>query len=202
MNMQKNLNKLPAFSICVYCGSRTGVSAQFAQVAQQVGNWIGSHQGQLVYGGGENGLMGLVAKSTMQSGGRVVGVIPTALQSKEKPLFDCDELYVVETMHERKQIMAERADAFLALPGGIGTFEEFFEIWTWRQLGYHDKPIGLLNTEGYYDGLLSFVQTSVEKGFLSESQMALIKTGNHVEELLRTLVQDAGFSPQSIAKGL
>jgi uncharacterized protein (TIGR00730 family) len=98
--------------------------------------------------------------------------------------------------------MAERADAFLALPGGIGTFEEFFEIWTWRQLGYHDKPIGLLNTEGYYDGLLSFVQTSVEKGFLSESQMALIKTGNHVEELLRTLVQDAGFSPQSIAKGL
>ncbi len=179
-----------------------GRSPFFAQVAQQVGNWIGAHQGQLVYGGGENGLMGLVAQSTIQSGGRVVGVIPTALQAKEKPLFDCDELYIVDTMHERKQIMAERADAFLALPGGIGTFEEFFEIWTWRQLGYHDKPIGLLNTEGYYDGLLSFAQSSVEKGFLSEAQMALIKTSAHVDELLKTLVQDAGMSPQHIAKGL
>jgi uncharacterized protein (TIGR00730 family) len=105
-------------------------------------------------------------------------------------------------MHERKQMMAERADVFLALPGGIGTFEEFFEIWTWRQLGYHNKPIGLLNTEGYYDGLLAFAQSSVEKGFLSDSQMALIKTGSQAQELLRILVQDAGFSPHAIAVGL
>jgi uncharacterized protein (TIGR00730 family) len=196
------MNNSPAFSICVYCGSRNGISPTYTQVAQEVGHWIGSHQGQLVYGGGENGLMGLVAKSTMEAGGRVVGIIPTALQNKEKPRIACDELHVVDTMHERKQMMAERADVFLTLPGGIGTFEEFFEIWTWRQLGYHDKPIGLLNTEGYYDGLLAFVASSVAKGFLSDSQMALIKTGSEASELLRTLVQDAGFSPQTIATGL
>ncbi len=196
------MNKTPAFSICVYCGSRNGDSPLYAQVAQEVGHWIGKHQGQLVYGGGENGLMGLVAKSTMEAGGRVVGIIPTALKTKEKPRIACDELHVVDTMHERKQMMAERADVFLALPGGIGTFEEFFEIWTWRQLGYHNKPIGLLNAEGYYDSLLAFAQSSVEKGFLSDSQMALIKTGSQAQELLRTLVQDAGFSPQAIAVGL
>jgi len=199
---QSHMNKSPSFSICVYCGSRNGISPIYTQVAQEVGHWIGSHQGQLVYGGGENGLMGLVAKSTMEAGGRVVGIIPAALQTKEKPRIACDELHVVNTMHERKQMMAERADVFLTLPGGIGTFEEFFEIWTWRQLGYHDKPIGLLNTEGYYDGLLAFVASSVAKGFLSDSQMALIKTGSEASELLRTLVQDAGFSPQTITTGL
>ena len=196
------MNNSPAFSICVYCGSRNGISPIYAQVAQEVGHWIGSHQGQLVYGGGENGLMGLVAKSTMEAGGRVVGIIPTALQTKEKPRIACDELHVVETMHQRKQMMAERADVFIALPGGIGTFEEFFEIWTWRQLGYHDKPIGLLNTEGYYDGLLAFAKSSVEQGFLSDAQMSLIKTASQASELLRTLVQDAGFSPQTVAAGL
>lgn len=196
------MNNSPAFSICVYCGSRNGISPIYTQVAQEVGHWIGSHQGQLVYGGGENGLMGLVAKSTMEAGGRVVGIIPTALQNKEKPRIACDELHVVDTMHERKQMMAERADVFIALPGGIGTFEEFFEIWTWRQLGYHDKPIGLLNTEGYYDGLLAFAKSSVEQGFLSDAQMSLIKTASQASELLRTLVQDAGFSPQTVAAGL
>jgi uncharacterized protein (TIGR00730 family) len=196
------MNNSPAFSICVYCGSRNGISPTYTQVAQEVGHWIGSHQGQLVYGGGENGLMGLVAKSTMEAGGRVVGIIPTALQTKEKPRIACDELHVVDTMHERKQMMAERADVFIALPGGIGTFEEFFEIWTWRQLGYHDKPIGLLNTEGYYDGLLAFAKSSVEQGFLSDAQMSLIKTASQASELLRTLVQDAGFSPQTVAAGL
>ena len=174
------MNKTPAFSICVYCGSRNGVSPRYVQVAQEVGHWIGSHQGQLVYGGGENGLMGLVAKSTMEAGGRVVGIIPTALQTKEKPRIACDELHVVDTMHERKQMMA----------------------WTWRQLGYHDKPIGLLNTEGYYDGLLAFAKSSVAQGFLSDAQMSLIQTGSQASELLRTLVQDAGFSPQAVAAGL
>jgi len=192
----------PAFSVCVYCGSRLGASPQYAQIAQEVGQWIGAHQGQLVYGGGENGLMGLVAKATSQAGGRVVGIIPTALQSQENPRITCDELHVVDTMHARKHMMAERADVFLALPGGIGTFEEFFEIWTWRQLGYHDKPIGLLNANGYYDDLLQFVKSSVTQGFLSESQWALIKTATQPAQLLRTLVEDAGFSPQAVAAGL
>ena len=192
----------PAFSVAVYCGSRPGRDPVYEAVAHEVGTWIGAHGGQLVYGGGKSGLMGAVAHSTRAAGGRVVGVIPQSMVVREWANHDCDELHVVDTMHERKQMMAERADAFLALPGGIGTFEEFFEIWTWRQLGYHDKPIGLLNTEGYYDGLLAFAKSSVEQGFLSDSQMSLIKTGPNATELLRILVQDAGFSPQAIAAGL
>jgi hypothetical protein len=187
----------PAFSVCVYCGSRLGASPAYAQVAFEVGTWIGQHQGQLVYGGGNNGLMGLVAQATADAGGRVVGIIPKALQTKENTRTACTELHVVETMHERKRMMAERADVFLALPGGIGTFEELFEVWTWRQLGYHDKPIGLLNTEGYYDGLMSFANSSVQHGFLSDWQMDLIRSGEHPSDLLSELVEAAGFTPTS-----
>jgi uncharacterized protein (TIGR00730 family) len=186
----------PAFSVCVYCGSRSGVLPAYAEVARQVGTWIAKHNGQLVYGGGNNGLMGLVAQATAEAGGRVVGIIPKALQTKENTRIACTELHVVDTMHERKQMMAERADVFLALPGGIGTFEEFFEVWTWRQLGYHDKPIGLLNTAGYYDGLLQFAQRSVQAGFLSDWQMDLIRSNEDPISLLKELVQAAGFSPE------
>jgi hypothetical protein len=189
-------DSIPAFSVCVYCGSRDGVLPIYADVARQVGQWIGSHQGQLVYGGGNNGLMGLVAQATADAGGRVVGIIPKALQPTENTRTACNELHVVDTMHERKRMMAERADVFLALPGGIGTFEEFFEVWTWRQLGYHDKPIGLLNTQGYYDGLLNFAKNSITQGFLSDWQMDLIRTAEHPHALLRDLVQAAGFTPQ------
>jgi len=192
----------PAFSVCVYCGSRNGVSPAYAEVARTVGHWIGKHQGQLVYGGGNNGLMGLVAQATAEAGGRVVGIIPKALQSQENTRTACDEVHVVDTMHERKRMMAERADVFLALPGGIGTFEEFFEVWTWRQLGYHDKPVGLLNTKGYYDGLLSFAQHSVTQGFLSDWQLDLIKCHDQPEPLLQELVQAAGFTPQSHLESL
>ncbi len=192
----------PAFSVCVYCGSRNGVSPAYAEVARTVGHWIGNHQGQLVYGGGNNGLMGLVAQATAEAGGRVVGIIPKALQSHENTRTACDEVHVVDTMHERKRMMAERADVFLALPGGIGTFEEFFEVWTWRQLGYHDKPVGLLNTQGYYDGLLSFAQHSVTQGFLSDWQLDLIKCHHQPETLLEELVQAAGFTPQSHLESL
>ena len=184
----------PHFSICVYCGSRSGAQAEYAQVAEQVGTWIGQHGGQLVYGGGKNGLMGIVASATSAAGGRVVGIIPKALQTRENTRTDCDELHVVDTMHERKRLMAQHADVFVALPGGIGTFEEFFEVWTWRQLGYHDKPIGLINTRGYYDGLLAFSRHSVEQGFLSDGQMDLIQVGENATDLLRSLVQTAGFS--------
>ena len=187
----------PAFSVCVYCGSKPGKDPRFAALATDVGRWIGQHGGQLVYGGGRNGLMGLVADSTRTAGGRVVGIIPKALQTKENTRTACTELHVVDTMHERKHMMAERADVFLALPGGIGTFEEFFEVWTWRQLGYHDKPIGLLNTQGYYDGLLAFAENSVSQGFLNDWQMDLIRSGSEPTALLKELVQAAGFSPES-----
>ena len=184
----------PAFSLCVYCGSRPGTLPEYAAAAVQVGTWIGQHQGQLVYGGGNNGLMGIVAQATQDAGGRVVGIIPHALAEKEFARHACDELHVVDNMHQRKHMMAERADAFLALPGGIGTFDELFEVWTWRQLGFHNKPIGLLNVAHYYDGLWQFLQSTVHQGFLSEGQMAFIHASKEADELLPRLVQAAGLA--------
>jgi len=184
----------PAFSLCVYCGSRHGSLEIYEQTAKAVGQWIGRHQGQLVYGGGNSGLMGIVALATQQAGGRVVGIIPHALAEKELARDDCDEFHLVDNMHQRKHMMAERADAFLALPGGIGTFEEFFEVWTWKQLGYHNKPIGLLNVDGYYDGLLAFMNNTVNKDFVSDWQMGLIHQSADLEKLLALLVQEAGLS--------
>ncbi|MBI2771041.1 MAG: TIGR00730 family Rossman fold protein [Burkholderiales bacterium] len=184
----------PAFSICVYCGSRPGAAPDFAEVAAQAGRWIGERGGQLVYGGGNNGLMGVVADATLAAGGRVVGVIPKALVDKEWAKLDCTELHVVDTMHQRKHMMAERADAFVALPGGIGTFEELFEVWTWRQLGYHDKPVGLLNAGGYYEPLLAFLRAGVQHGFMSDWQMDLVRVGAEVAPLLDALVQSVALS--------
>lgn len=185
----------PAFSICVYCGSRSGLSPAYAAAAAQVGHWIGSHGGQLVYGGGKSGLMGIVADAALQSGARVVGVIPKALVEKEWAHQGCTELYIVDTMHDRKRMMAERADAFLALPGGIGTFEELFEVWTWRQLGYHDKPIGILNVAGYYDRMMEFLASSVTEQFLGDWQMTLLRSSDQYKVLLEFLVQAGGMAP-------
>jgi hypothetical protein len=185
----------PAFSVCVYCGSRPGVNPEFAQVAHQVGQWIGSHQGQLVYGGGMGGLMGIVANAALQAGAHVVGIMPQALVDKEWANHSCSELLIVDSMHTRKRLMAERADAFLAMPGGIGTLEELFEVWTWRQLGYHDKPIGLLNTAGYFDALLQFMHHSLEQQFLGDAQMKLVRSGSDPIELITELVQAAGLAP-------
>lgn len=179
------------FSVCVYCGSRPGTRPEYLQSAEATGRWIGKTGGQLVYGGGRTGLMGAVAEATRLAGGRVVGIIPKALVDKELANTLCDELHVVDTMHERKAMMAERAHAFLALPGGIGTFEELFEMWTWRQLGYHDKPIGLLNVAGYYDGLLAFADQSIQAGLMNDWQLGLIESGSSLEPLLEKLRQQA-----------
>ena len=192
----------PPFSLCVYCGSRPGVHARYAQAAREVGEWIGRHGGQLVYGGGQNGLMGLVADATTAAGGTVVGIIPQFMVEREWARPSCDELHIVSTMHERKQMMVDRADAFLALPGGIGTFEEFFEAWTWRQLGYHDKPVGLLNLDGYYDDLVRFLHNSVSQGFMQDSHLNLITRGHDVPALLSTLIQSAGFSTAPFTREL
>lgn len=197
MNTRTSPSTAPAFSLCVYCGSRPGAAPAYADVARQVGQWIGQHGGQLVYGGGRGGLMGVVADAALAAGGRVIGIIPRALVEREHAHRGCTELHVVDTMHERKRLMAEHADAFLALPGGIGTFEEFFETWTWRQLGYHNKPIGLLNQDSYYDALLSFVHHSVASGFMDGSQMQLIQTGAQWQPLLQSLVAAAGFPAPS-----
>ena len=188
----------PAFSLCVYCGSRPGSHPAFIDTARAVGHWIGSHGGQLVYGGGRNGLMGVVAEATLAAGGRVVGIIPKALVEKEWAHHGCTELHVVDTMHERKRLMAERADAFLALPGGIGTFEELFEVWSWRMLDFHRKPVGILDTEGYYRTLLQFLEQSVGHGFMNDRQMELLTVDSDADRLLPRLVQAAGIDPRPV----
>lgn len=183
----------PAFSICVYCGSRPGTEPAYATAATQVGRWIGERGGQLVYGGGNNGLMGVLADAALAAGARVVGIIPQSMVQREWAKRDCTELHVVDNMHERKSMMAERADAFLALPGGIGTFEEFFEAWTWRQLSFHDKPVGLLDTGSYYESLISFLRQGVASGFMTEGMMDLLTIGSEVDEVMERLV--AGIRP-------
>jgi uncharacterized protein (TIGR00730 family) len=184
----------PLLSLCVYCGSRTGSEAAYRAAAEAVGRAIGRNGWQLVYGGGRAGLMGIVADAALAAGARVVGVIPSTLMERELGHPGLHELHVVETMHERKQMMAERSDAFVALPGGIGTFEELFEVWTWRQLGYHDKPLGLLNLDGYYDRLLQFLAQTEARGFVSAAQRELLQVDRDADTLLATLGRLAGHA--------
>lgn len=181
-------------SICIYCGSRSGASPVYAQAAQAVGAWIGRQGARLVYGGGHAGLMGTVADATLASGGTVFGVIPRALETRELAHSGITELHVVDTMHQRKALMAQESDVFLALPGGIGTLEELFEVWTWLQLGYHDKPVGLLNVDGYFDDLLRFLDHTASQGFVNAEQRALLQVDDDVERLLTRLAASARTS--------
>ncbi|MEO7244900.1 MAG: TIGR00730 family Rossman fold protein [Rubrivivax sp.] len=175
------------FSLCVYCGSRSGADPAYAAAARAVGDGLGRRGEQLVYGGGNIGLMGIVADAALAAGGRVVGIIPQALMVREVGHSTLSEQHVVPTMHLRKQMMAERADAFLALPGGLGTLEELFEVWTWRQLGYHDKPVGVLNVAGYWDPLLRFLDGCVEQGFLDATQRRLPLVDDDPQRLVQRL---------------
>jgi uncharacterized protein (TIGR00730 family) len=176
-----------SMSIAVYCGSRFGDGPAFRSSAQLLGRLIGAAGETLVYGGGRVGLMGEVADATLASGGRVVGVIPQALMDREVGHAGLTELHVVQTMHERKQLMATRADAFVALPGGIGTLEELYEVWSWQQLGYHDKPVALLNVDGYYDALLEFMRVTHSRGFVSDSQFEALMVDDDAARLLDRL---------------
>lgn len=177
------------FSICVYCGSRHGQDERFTQAAVALGHEIGRQGWRLVYGGGNVGLMGEVANATLEAGGRVVGVIPERLMQREVGHRQLSELHVVQTMHERKKRMAEMAHAFLALPGGIGTFEELFEVWTWRHLGYHQQPIGLLNVAGFYDPLLAFMRGTQDAGFVDAEQQGMLSVGTDPVDMLHTLAR-------------
>lgn len=180
------------FSVCVYCGSRSGAKPGYAALAQALGTAIGRRGWQLVYGGGRAGLMGIVANAALAAGGRVVGVIPESLMTLEVGHAGLTELHVVKTMHERKQLMAERSDAFVAMPGGIGTFEELFEVWTWRHLGYHQRPMGLLDAEGYWAPMVAFLTHAVAEGFMGDDQMSMLCVDDDAERLLATLVADRG----------
>ena len=176
-------------SLCVYCGSRAGDNAAYEAAATAVGTAIGRRGWRLVYGGGRAGLMGRVADAALSAGAPVLGVIPRSLMEREVGHRGLTELHVVETMHERKLMMAQHSDAFIALPGGIGTFEELFEVWTWRQLGYHDKPVGLLNVDGYYDSLLDFMRQTVARGFVSDAQNALLQVHTQADDLLDSIAR-------------
>jgi uncharacterized protein (TIGR00730 family) len=179
------------FSVCVYCGSRFGASPSFLRAAQDLGRAIASRGWRLVYGGGNVGLMGATADAALAAGGEVVGVIPERLMNREVGHRGLSELRVVQTMHERKRVMAELADAFVAMPGGIGTLEELFEVWTWRHLGYHDQPIGLLNVDAFYDPLLAFMGHTQEAGFVDELQQAMLTVCADPAELLDRLSAEA-----------
>ena len=174
-------------AVAVYCGSRFGDTPAFERSARDVGRALGDAGDTLIYGGGRVGLMGTVADATLAAGGRVIGVIPQALMDREVGHAGLTEQHVVQTMHERKHLMALRADAFVALPGGIGTLEELYEMWSWQQLGYHDKPVALLNVDGYYDTLLEFTRVSHARGFVSAEQFEALMVDDDAERLLARL---------------
>ena len=175
--------------IAVFCGSSQGNDEKFARSAQQLGRHLAREGIDLVYGGGKVGLMGEIADAVLAGGGRVFGVIPESLQSRELAHPGLTELQVVSGMHERKAMMAAWADAFVAMPGGPGTMDELFEAWTWAQLGYHDKPCAIYNAFGYYDQLLAFLNTMADTGFLKPHHRQMLVVEDEPKALVDALMR-------------
>lgn len=173
--------------ICVFCGSNHGSRPEYEAGARALGQALVARGLGLVYGGGNVGLMGVIADAVMERGGEVIGVIPESLRRKEVAHANLTHMHIVDSMHERKALMSDLADGFIAMPGGLGTFEEFLEIVTWAQLGIHRKPCGLLNVEGYYDGLLAFLKHAVEERFLRPQHAGLVLASDSVEALLEQM---------------
>jgi len=171
-------------SVCVYCGSNSGARPEYSDAAKAMGETIAGRGLTLVYGGGAVGLMGLVADAALEAGGKVVGVIPEFLAIKEVAHPNLSEMHVVESMHARKAMMAHLSGGFIAMPGGIGTMEELFEIWTWSQLGHHKAPVGLLNAGGYFDGLIAFLDRMTDDGFVAKNHRAMLQINDDPDALL------------------
>jgi uncharacterized protein (TIGR00730 family) len=171
----------------VYCGANAGVSPIYAEAARALGRAMVARNLSLVYGGGNVGLMGIIADEVLRVGGEVTGVIPTALVEREVGHTGLTRQFIVKDMHERKAMMAQLSDGFIAMPGGMGTLEELFEMLTWSQLGIHAKPIGLLNVDGFYDGLAGFIGHATEQGFIRPQHAALMMVETEPEALLRRL---------------
>ncbi|OTG85233.1 TIGR00730 family Rossman fold protein [Acinetobacter sp. ANC 4648] len=171
-------------SIAIFCGSALGTDTIFAETARLTGETLAKQGKTLVYGGGRSGLMGIVADSALEAGGQVIGVIPQGLVDRELAHPDLTELHIVKNMHERKTIMSELSDGFIALPGGAGTIEEIFEQWTWAQLGIHLKPCAFLNVEGFYDDLIKFIQLTTEKGFSKARFTDVLMNYDSIDEIL------------------
>jgi len=175
-------------AICVFCGSSSGIAPACTEAARQVGELLARHEVSLVYGGGRVGLMGIMADAVLGAGGRAFGVIPRALATKEIAHDGLTELHVVSGMHERKALMATLSSAFLTLPGGIGTFEEFFEILSWAALGIHQKPIGVLNIDGYFDPLLALLDHGIAQDFIRPSYLHSLLVGDQADKLIADLL--------------
>ena len=183
--------------VCVFCGSNAGIRAEYGIAAQGLATVLARRGLGLVYGGGNVGLMGILADSMLEAGGEVIGVIPQSLVAKEVAHHGITELRVVDTMHQRKALMNELSDAFIALPGGFGTLDEFFEILTWSQLGIHGKPSGLLNVSGYYDSLLAMLDHAVAERLLRPAHRALVIADTDADSLVQRLL---AFSPVQVGK--
>lgn len=175
--------------LCVFCGSSAGETSRYLEAASATGSLLARRGITLVYGGSRVGLMGRLADAALESGGEVVGVIPRPLTAREVAHDGLTRLHVVDSMHERKALMSDLADGFLALPGGLGTLEEFFEVLTWSQLGLHRKPCGLLDVAGYYEPLIGFLDRAVTHGFLAETHRRMIQVARDPDELLRRLAE-------------
>lgn len=186
---------MPVKTVTVFCGSRPGHDPKWVALAAEVGREMVQRDMALVFGGGSNGLMGAVAGAVVEAGGKSTGVIPESLLAIEPALEGLTELFVVDSMHTRKFIMSERADAFLVLPGGIGTFEEFFEIWTWHQIGLHNKPIVLFNAFDYYTPLLGFLQQAMHEGFVRPEHHCHLRVATSVREALDGVLVPCEPSP-------
>ncbi len=184
-------------SLCVFCGSQSGKDPRFADAARHVGALLAAQRTTLVYGGGHTGLMGALADAALAGGGRVIGVIPSGLAERELAHTRLSEQHVVSSMHERKALMARHARAFLALPGGLGTLDELFEIWTWAQLGFHRKPIGLLDVGGFFRPLLELTREIVNAGFARRENVELVLVDDDAERLLARLAARAAKNPDS-----
>ena len=178
--------------LCVFCGSSAGADPAFADAATRLGTLLAEAGIELVYGGGRAGLMGIVSDAALAAGGRVTGVIPQALVDRELAHRGCTTLHVTGSMHERKATMADLADGFVALPGGIGTLEELFEVWTWAQLGDHAKPVALLNVAGFYDTLVRFIDEIEAQGFLRHKHGDMLLVADDAAALLDTM---RGYRP-------
>jgi uncharacterized protein (TIGR00730 family) len=184
-------------SVCVFCGANPGIDPMFAAAARTMGETLARSQRVLVYGGGNVGLMGILADAALTAGGRVIGVIPRPLVDKEVAHRSLSELRVVESMHERKALMAQLADGFLAMPGGVGTLEELFEIWTWVQLGFISKPFGILNVGGFFDPLLAFIDRVHAQGFLRREHREMLVVADRPDALLQSL---SNWRPPALQK--
>jgi uncharacterized protein (TIGR00730 family) len=176
-------------SICIYTGASAGARPEYLSAARAVGGEIATRGMTMIYGGGHVGLMGAAADAALAAGGKVVGVIPADIADREVEHHGLTELLVVDSMHERKMAMLRRADAMIALPGGLGTMEELFEVWTWNQLGFHRKPVGLFNVEGYYDKLLQFLDHMVAQQFVKPAHRELLIVDTDYHALLDRMVE-------------